>query len=228
MSAAEQDVAGAAGAGAKRAKTEYEKITMTDGRVVEFPKNRKLSKQSFIPGEDGHKSAPGVRLDFANGETRFVVIPGGEILMDFLGGDENLDKRLRHLMKAATHGYEQKLGDEMAYTPKKDEPEPSLEDKIAWIDELISRLGALEWTAAREGGGGLTGAASLLQALVELSGKTKEEMQAFLKPLSREDRAALKRTSPVKEKIHEIEEAIAKKNGVDGAAIFAKLFSPAS
>lgn len=216
---------------ASKKKTEYEKVTMTDGRVVEFPKARKLSKQSFITGEDNHSGPPMVRLDFANGETRSVEIPGGELLKQWLDSlDPNkedevkLIARIKHFMKAATHGYEQKLGDEMAYSAtKKDEPEPTLEDKIEWVDELISRLQSLEWTVAREGGGGLAGAGFLLAALVELSGKTKDEIRAFLKPLSKDERAALKRASPVKEKIAELEDAAAKKNGVDGNALLANL-----
>lgn len=220
MSAAESEVAAAA---TKRPKTEYEKVQMTDGREVEFPKNRKLQKQSFIPGVDGHVGPPMVRLDYANGETRQVPIPGGELILDLMGSDPAFDARIQHLFKAATHGYEQKLGDEMAYQPKKDEAEPSLEDKIQWVDELIGRLGGLEWTVAREGGGGLAGAAVLTQALVALSGKSKDEILAFLKPLSKEERAAIKRTEPVKSKIEEIEAEIAKKNGIDGNTILGKL-----
>lgn len=221
MSAEATEVA--ATAAAKRPKTEYEKVTMTDGRVVEFPKNRKLSKQSFIPGVDGYTGAPMVRLDFANSETRQVFIPGGEVVMELMGSDPAMDARIAHLFKSATHGYEQKLGDEMAYQPKKDEPEPTLEDKIEWVDELIGRLSTLEWTVAREGGGGLAGAGVLVQALVALSGKSKDEIRTFLKPLSKEERAAIKRTDVVKAKIDEIESEIVKKNGIDGNAILGNL-----
>jgi hypothetical protein len=233
MSTEEAAVAAAqAAAGPKRPKTEYEKVTMSDGRTVEFPKNRKLSKQSFITGVDNYNDAAAVRLDYANGETRMVYIPGASIIADLMGGigaqvwsnweTDNMAGKLQHLLKAATHGYEQKLGDEMAYQPKKDEPEPTLEDKIEWVDELIGRLQGLEWTVAREGGG-LAGAGILVQALVALSGKSKEEIREFLKPASKEERAAIKRTSPVKEKIEEIEAELAKKNGIDGGALLGKL-----
>lgn len=226
MSAQEAEVAAQAAIAAKRPKTEYEKVAMSDGRTVEFPKNRKLSKQSFITGVEGYNDASAVRLDYANGETRLVVIPGAEIVADFIASgnaDVSSIARLQFLLKAATHGLEQKLGDEMAYQPKKDEPEPTLEDKIEWVDELIGRLSGLEWTVAREGGGGLAGAGVLVQALVALSGKSKDDIRAFLKPLSKEERASIKRTSPVKEKIEEIETELAKKNGVDGTAILGKL-----
>jgi hypothetical protein len=224
MSAAEQAVGAETAAAAKRPKTEYEKVTMTDGRVVEFPKNRKLSKQSFITGVDGYLDAPMVRLDFANGETRSVYIAGGELIADAITtADAVSAQRLQFIVKAACHGMEQKLGDEMAYQPKKDETEPTLEDKIEWVDELIGRLSSLEWTVAREGGGGLAGAGVLVQALVALSGKSKDEIRAFLKPLSKDERAAIKRAEPVKSKIQEIEDEIAKKNGIDGSAILGNL-----
>jgi hypothetical protein len=215
---------------AKRPKTEYEKVKMTDGREVEFPKNRKLQKTSLISGVDGHTGPTAVRLDYANGETRTVVIPGADTVSEMISTLELQPAELskvQFLLKSAAHGMEQKLGDEMAYQPKKDEPEPTLEDKIEWVDELIGRLGSLEWTVAREGGGGgLAGASTLIQALCELSGKTKEEIRDFLKtagkdaegkaaPLSREERAAIRRSPPVKAKIDEIEAAQAKAKGID-------------
>lgn len=213
----------------KSKKTEYEKVTMTDNRVVEFPKSRSLQKQSFIPGEDGYTDAPMVRLDFANGETRQFFLPGGDILLNLINTpgviSEEDAAKIRFFIKAATHGAEQKLGDEMAYTPKKDEVPPSLADKIEWIDELIARLNSLEWKTEREGGGGLPGGAILLQALCELSGKDKNEMRAFLQPLTKDERAMLKRTSPVKEKIAEIETALAAKNGVTSESVLSKFAS---
>jgi hypothetical protein len=232
VSAEQAEVAGqtAATPAAKRPKTEYEKVTMIDSRVVEFPKNRKLQKESLIPGVGDYAGPPAVRLDYANGETRLVEIPGGAVVLEMLGEFELSDAekaKVYHLFKAAAHGYEQKLGDEMAYQPKKDEPEPTLEDKIEWVDELIGRLKGLEWTVAREGGGGgLAGASTLIEALAALSGKTKEEMRDFLKtagkdadgkpaPLSREERAAIRRVPAIKAKIEEIEAAQAKAKGVD-------------
>jgi hypothetical protein len=124
-------------------------------------------------------------------------------------------------LHSACHGIEQKLGDEMAYTPKKDEPVPSLGDKITWVDELILRMNALEWGVQREGGG-MAGADVLIQALVALSGQTKEQMMEFLKPLSKADREAIRRTDVVKKKIDEIEAELAAKSGIDGNALLAK------
>jgi len=231
MSAEAATVATEASTAAKRPKTEYEKVKMTDGREVEFPKNRKLQKTSLITGVDGHTGPTAVRLDYSNGETRLVVIPGADTLNEMVEAMEGLQPaemaRIQFLLKSAAHGLEQKLGDEMAYQPKKDEPEPTLEDKIEWVDELIGRLGSLEWTVAREGGGGgLAGASTLIQALCELSGKSKEEIRDFLKtagkdaegkaaPLSREERAAIRRSPAVKAKIDEIEAAQAKAKGID-------------
>jgi tetrahydromethanopterin S-methyltransferase subunit F len=224
MAAEQAEVATSA---AKR-KPEYEKVTMNDGRVVEFSKNRKLLKESFIPGDGTYTDAPMVRLDFVNGETRQFFLPGGAIIYDVLNQLTAADRTseaaaVRHFIKAACHGTEQKLGDEMSYMPKKDEPEPTLEDKIEWIDELIGRMQQLEWGVAREGGGGLAGAGILVKALCALSGKPKEEIREFLKPLSKEDRAAMKRVPEVKAKIEELEALAAKGNGIDGSALLGKL-----
>jgi hypothetical protein len=225
MSAAEQQVAQEAAASSKK-KTEYDTVTMSDGRQVQFPKNRKLQKESFITGVDGHTGETGVRLDFANGETRFVAIPGAAILLeDITSGeiDELGVKQAQHLLKAACHGYEQKLGDEMAYQKKADEAEPTLEDKIVWVDTLIDRLNGLEWNTTREGGGGLAGVGLLVQALIALSGKSKDEVRAILKPMSREEQAALKRHPPIKAKIDEIEAERAARSGVDVSSTLGNL-----
>lgn len=95
-----------------------------------------------------------VRLDFRNGETRDFVIPPA-LLNQF-----------------AAHGAEQKLGDETAGTE-------DVDDMTLDVDALIERLNKGEWTTKREGGG-MSGTSVLLRALVELSGKTAEQIKLFL------------------------------------------------
>ena len=104
------------------AKSTVEKIavTMADGREVAFNKKQKLVKTSEF-GEDGSVS---VRLDFVNGETRNFVIP-----TDMLN-------------RFAAHGAEQKLGDAIA-------GETIIDDAILAVDDLLTRLGAEDATAAR-------------------------------------------------------------------------------
>ena len=75
-----------------KVETAIETVTMTDGRIVDFPGKRKLLKTSEVTAEGSVQ----VRLDFRNGQTRLFTVPG------------NL------LTKFAAHGAEQKLGDEIA------------------------------------------------------------------------------------------------------------------
>lgn len=100
-----------------------EKVTMTDGKVVEFAGKRKLLKESIIDAEGTR-----VRLDFRNGQTRTFVIPA------------DLKERF------AAHGAEQKLGDATA-------GETDIDDMVLSVDDLIARLGKGEWNVVREGGG---------------------------------------------------------------------------
>jgi hypothetical protein len=96
-----------------------------------------------------------VRLDFRNGRPVLFVIP------DTL------------LLKSAGHGMEQKLGDETA-------GEEDVDDMVASVDDLIGRLKKGEWTTKREGGG-FSGASLLVKALMEVTQKDKDTVQAFLK-----------------------------------------------
>ena len=95
-----------------------------------------------------------VRLDFRNGETRTFKIPHSLML------------------KSAGHGMEQKLGDETAGTEK-------VEDMVLEVDELIKQLATGEWTVAREAGG-FSGASVVIRAIMEASGKTQDQVKAFL------------------------------------------------
>ncbi len=95
-----------------------------------------------------------VRLDFRNGETRLFHIPHSLIL------------------KSAGHGMEQKLGDETAGTEK-------VEDMVLEVDELIAQLAKGEWTTVREAGG-FSGASVVIRAIMEASGKTQDQVKAFL------------------------------------------------
>lgn len=138
---------------APKKEREVTKVTMSDGREVEFVGKRKLLKETIIDG-----STVSVRLDFRNGETRTFVVP------DSL------------LLKSAGHGMEQKLGDETA-------GEEDVDDMVASVDDLIDRLskGGLDaWTTKREGGG-FGGASVLVKALMEVTGKDQATVKDFLK-----------------------------------------------
>lgn len=149
---------------AAKPETKITTVTMTDGRVVEFPGKRKLLKESFFEEETG---AISVRLDFVNGETRTFTIP------------ESL------LARFAAHGAEQKLGDEIAR-------EDDIDDAVQAIDELMDRLDKGEWNAKREAGTG-AGGSILFKALVEVTKQPKEKITAFLAGIDAKTKMALRK-----------------------------------
>lgn len=151
----------------KKPKAEVTMVKMSDGREVGFPGKRKVSKETLIDeskiqiGDDGIFIGPGaiqVRMDFRNGATRLLPLS------------------LKLLPKFAGHGGEQKYGDELATTADKPLSE---EDMAIAIDDLHQQLQSGDWSAAREGGG-FAGASVVVLALMEASGKSQEEIKAFL------------------------------------------------
>ena len=139
-----------------------------------------------------------VRLDFRNGETRLFVLP------------ESL------FAKFAGHGAEQKLGDETAGVE-------DVDDMVIAVDELIGRLENGEWSTKREGSG-FAGTSILLRALVEFSGKTTEEVRAFLTGKSQAEKLALRSSKQLKPIVERLEaEKAAKGAKVDTEALLEAL-----
>lgn len=139
-----------------------------------------------------------VRLDFRNGETRTFIVPEGMLL------------------KFAGHGAEQKLGDETAGVE-------DVDDMTLGVDELIGRLNAGEWGIRREGSG-IAGTSVLMRALMEMSGKTQEEVRAFLKDKSQAEKLALRNSSRIKPIVDRLEaEKASKGSKVDTEALLAGL-----
>ena len=145
---------------------------------------------------DGHKVS--VRLDFRNGETRTFHLPH-ELMLQF-----------------AAHGAEQKLGDETAGTD-------DVDDMVLAIDELIERLSKGEWNTRREGNG-FAGTSVLLRALVEASGKSVEQIKAFLSGKTQADKLALRNSPKIKPIVEKLEaEKVAKTAKVDTASLLNEL-----
>lgn len=188
--------AGAAPAKPAKAKAEVVEVTMSDGRKVEFAGKRKMLKETLI---DGAKVA--VRLDFRNGNTILFPIP------DVL------------LLKAAGHGIEQKLGDETA-------GEEDVDDMQLAVEELAERLatqGLEGWSQKREGGV-MSGTSALLKALVELTGKSVDEVKLFLKDKKQAEKLALRNSPKVKPIIDRLEaEKASKAANVDTDALLGQL-----
>ena len=155
---------------AAKSKTEYTAVQMTDGRTVQFAGKRKVNKETVVDESKIAAEADGsviqfepgaisVRMDFRNGETRLIPLP-----LSLLG-------------KFAGHGGEQKFGDELA-TPA-DKP-LSEEDMVLAIDALSDQIQAGKWGVGRAaGGGGVSGAGIVVQAVMEATGKDLATVKAY-------------------------------------------------
>jgi len=140
-----------------------------------------------------------VQLDFRNGESRTFTVPDALML------------------RFAAHGAEQKLGDELAGLTDTD-------DCVIAIDELIDRLYNGEWGVKREGNG-LAGTSILLRALVEHTGKTPEQIKAYLADKDHAQKTALRNNPKIKAIADRLEaEKLAKKGvSVDTDAMLDEL-----
>ena len=164
-------------------------VTLTDGRIVDFVGKRKLLKASEVTPDGKIQTT----LDFVNGETRTFTIP------DAL------------LAKFASHGAEQKLGDEIAGVD-------DIEDAVMAIDDLIDRLYNGEWGVARDKSG-LAGASIRVRALVESTGKTAEEIKKFLSDKTAAQKAALRTNPKIKPIVDRLEAEKAAKSAKKADAV---------
>ena len=165
-----------------KAKTEVTTVLMTDGRSVNFAGKRKVNKETVIDpskieieGDVAQFAADAVsiRMDFRNGETRLIPLP------------------LSLLARFAGHGGEQKFGDELASSAA----EPmSEEDMVLAIDDLNAQIQAGNWGKGRAtGGGGVSGASLVVQAIVEATGKDIATVKAYLQKKLDSDPALTRR-----------------------------------
>lgn len=156
------------------AAKQVEKVTMKDGRVVEFVGKRQLLKEPIIEGTN-----VSVRFDFRNGETVTFKSPDS-LIPQFVA-----------------HGISQKIGDETAGTT-------DVDDMYLDVDNLVARLMKGEWTTKREGGG-FAGTSVLLRALVEVSGRTTDQVKTFLSGKSQAEKMALRNSPKIKPTIDKLE-----------------------
>lgn len=177
-----------------RKKPESVTITMSDGRQVEFVGKRKMLKRTVIEG-----GRVGIEIDFRNGETRKYWAPDA-LLLQFAG-----------------HGMEQKYGDETA-------GEDDVDDMVLAVDALDQRIQAGEWRVAREPGSSMSGTSVLMQALIEVSGKSKEDVKAFLSTKSQAEKTALRNSDKLRPVVQRIEaEKAAKANKVDTDSLLGEI-----
>ena len=183
------DTGGTAAAKPVKKEPTINTVTLTDGRIVDFVGKRKLLKASEVTPDGKIQTT----LDFVNGETRTFTIP------DTL------------LAKFASHGAEQKLGDEIAGVD-------DIEDAVLAIDDLIDRLYNGEWGVARDKSG-LAGASILMRALVESTGKTAEEIKKFLSDKTAAQKAALRTNPKIKPIVDRLEAEKAAKSAKKADAV---------
>jgi len=154
-----------------RAKTEYLDVVMPDGRTVSFPGKRKVMKETLIDPEkieldeasgivQMQRGAVRIRMDYRHGVTR-TYSPPLSLYARFLG-----------------HGGEQKYGDELATTADKPLSE---EDMVIATDDLDTEIQKGNWGKARGAdGGGVSGASTVIQAIMEATGKDLATVKAYL------------------------------------------------
>lgn len=139
-----------------------------------------------------------VRLDFRNGETRTFTLPPALV------------------SQFALHGAEQKLGDQIAGLD-------AIDDAVIAMDELIDQLYEGIWAQKRESSG-FAGTSVLLRALAEVTGKSADELKAWLKNKTQAEKTALRNSPRVKPVVERLEaEKASKGSGVNTDALLGEL-----
>lgn len=190
LSMADADGGGSTGTGTPptpdtKKKTVYVDVTMKVGnadgtpRIVKFPESAKVKKEILELDGKPH----GVRFDFKNGESSTVTI------------DEIVKWNL--LERFAVHGASQKFGD--AYAGDKD-----VDDAFESFSEVLQVAAAGKWSEETAGSGG--GSSVLLKALVELTGKTIEEVRTILSETSQKEKLGLRQDPRVAAIIQRLEQ----------------------
>lgn len=178
---------------------EVEKVTLTDGRIVDFVGRRKLIKNSKV-NEDGSFS---LELIYRNGQFTTINVPA------------------EHFLNYAIHGASQKFGDTF-------NAEDDLDDAINAVEEMALRLAKGEWHVEREKGDG-KGGSMLVQALVEALNVDRAKVQEFLLTKSVAHKRALMLTDEIKPIIDRIKaEKAAKakpkaKEAIDTGSLLAEI-----
>lgn len=137
----------------KRPPPEVVKVQMEDGREVSFTGKATMLKEVENDVE-GQPAA--VRFDFRNGAVRRYRFVGSPLLLQL-----------------AAHGAKQKIGDSTVKAEDTD-------DMVLAVEDMIKRLEAGNFNAERAAGDGFSGASIVIKALVEATGKTVEEIKAWL------------------------------------------------
>lgn len=139
----------------KKPATEYESVVMSDGRTVKFAGKRQIDKTVMI--DEANKEVT-VRFDFRNGESKSISMAElpEVVILQTLG-----------------HGLSQKCGDEAAGVA-------SIDDIVLGVTDMMDRLRKGEWSVTRSTGDSFSGASIVIKAICEVTGKSVEDVRAFL------------------------------------------------
>lgn len=177
----------------KKAATEINTVTMEDGKIVEFVGKRRMLKSSEIDAK-GHVE---LRIDFINGRVVKFKLPQGL------------------MAKFAAHGAEQKFGDETAGLK-------DIDDAVLAVENLAARLEEGKWSQERTSSG-LAGSSVLHRALMEHTGKTSDQIRAFLDAKTQAEKMALRGHASIRPIIERLEAEKAKKGGINSDALLGEL-----
>ena len=185
---------------AKKPDPAVEKVTFSDGRVVEFVGKRRMLKETFITKDEaGNVTSVVTRFDFKNGKTiTFDVLASG--LAAELAG----------------HGAEQKIGDETAGVT-------DVEEMYLSVEDAIKRLSSGQFY--KEKGEGFSGVPALARAVHEYQtsqgkDRTLEWVTEFIKSKTVAERAAVKLHPQIKAILDRMEaEKAAKAGNIDAQSV---------
>lgn len=164
-----------------------------------------MSETIVVCMKDGRNVSFGKRA-----KCRKEIISDTQIRFDYRNGQTLIFERTRCdtkvLMDLAMHGAKQKIGDEGS-------DEDTAESYFAKCAAMVDRLYA--GTAfERQGGGGFQDGI-LIEALVQVTGQSRDEVVATLKTCSPEERAALRTEPAIAVAIKRIEAERSKDVAVD-------------
>lgn len=156
-------------------KAEVTKVTMDDGREVEFVGKRNLNKD-FKVNEDGSVTAS---FDFRTGTALSLTIDEDDPMLAQLAG----------------HGLVQKGGDEAAGV-KNEDGTPDVASMALAVEAILKRIANREatiedrWYAETAAGDSFSGASVVIKAIAEATEKTVEWVKGFLEKKLAADKAA--------------------------------------
>jgi hypothetical protein len=153
-------------------------------------------------------------------EIAFKVIGAGTTTLKL----ENVSQSNKD--RALVHGFIQRISDAAALSRNPSNGQPATPaEKLAAMQELVEHYmsGTDEWTRKRSGGGGAQDSGLLLEALTRMyPAKSREQLNAWLKARSAQERAGLMAEERVKATIDQIRAERAPKD-VDAGALLAGL-----